>query len=136
MRVAAHPELFDPDAESPTLRATRCASCGRVAFPPIAIGCDVCGALEEQLTPIAVEAAGVIHASATVHRHFGEPPTPFTIVEVRLDDGPIARGMGDPGSDGFSVGQRVAATWQVERVDDDGNDVVEPVFAAIEEVRS
>ena len=136
MRVAAHPDLFDAEPESPSLRATRCEECGRVAFPPLAIGCDVCGALESQLTPIEIAAAGVVHASATVHRHFGEPSTPFTIVEVRLDDGPIARGMGAPGPDGFSVGQRVAATWQVERVDDDGNDVVEPVFAAIEEVAS
>ncbi|HLI44055.1 MAG TPA: zinc ribbon domain-containing protein [Acidimicrobiales bacterium] len=128
MRATTRAELVDVEPEEPFLRVTRCRACGRVAFPPMTIGCDACGAGEEELAPVTVRAAGVLHASATVHRHHGEQAVPFTIVEVRLDAGPIVRAMGAPGGGGVRVGDRVAARWQVTGADGDGNELVEPVF--------
>jgi uncharacterized OB-fold protein len=130
MRVTAHPDLFDAQPDRPTLRATRCLACGRIAFPPLSIGCDACGASETRLEPVTVEAAGAVYASATVHRHHGEPPAPYTVVEVRLHAGPIVRAMAAADIAAFTVGERVTARWSVVRADDDGNDVVEPVFEA------
>jgi hypothetical protein len=36
--------------------------------------------------------------------------------------------MVSAGTPALRVGARVAATWAVTKVDDDGNDVVEPAF--------
>ena len=74
---------------SAVLHGTRCPACGRVATPPEPYGCEQCGALVGTLEPVELPAAGVVHATATVHRHHRpEPATPFTVVEVVLDDGP------------------------------------------------
>ncbi|MFI6025929.1 Zn-ribbon domain-containing OB-fold protein [Amycolatopsis magusensis] len=117
MRAAAHPGLYDPEAEHPTLTGTRCARCERVYFPPLAIGCEACGALEEQLRPCPVAARGRIHAFARVHRE-----TPFTIAEIQLDDGPLIRALLDVPDP--RIGDLVHAVWSA----DDGE--VEPVFRA------
>ncbi len=129
MRVAAKPDLYSPDGEEPALRGTRCGACGRVCFPPLTIGCDACGGPENQLELVALATAGEVHSIATVHRHRGEPAAPFVVADIRLDDGPLIRAMvaSDTG-DELRIGDRVQGTWQIRRIDDDGNDVVEPAF--------
>jgi uncharacterized OB-fold protein len=128
MRVPAPPGLYRVDREEPVLRGSRCAACGRVAYPAVAIGCDVCGAGEDRLEPADLAATGVVHSFATVHLHRGKPTAPFSVADVRLDDGPLIRGMVSAATPALRVGARVAATWAVTTVDDEANDVVEPAF--------
>jgi hypothetical protein len=131
MRKPAHPGLYEVTEDSPiTLNGTRCRQCGTAFFPPLHIGCEVCGAPDEELTDEPLAARGAVHASATVHFHRGRGiEAPFTVAEVLLDAGPVVRGLviGDE----LPVGQRVEAKWVVTRQDDDGNDLVEPRFEAV-----
>ena len=128
MRVAADPGLYRPDDEVPSLCGTRCASCGRVSFPPLSIGCDVCGALEAQLEPVDLAARGVVHSVVAVHLHHGDVEAPFTIGEILLDSGPLVRAVV---SGSLAIGEPVSAAWTVVRVDENGDDIVEPVFATV-----
>jgi hypothetical protein len=128
MRVPAHPQLYGTESDSPALRGSRCAECGRISFPELAIGCEACGAPEERLVRVELRGAGVLHSIATVHVHHGEPETPFRVAEVRLDDGPLIRAMLAPGAGAPAVGARVTAEWVLTGLDEDGNEVVEPGF--------
>jgi hypothetical protein len=130
MRFAAHPGLYDPDSDVPYLTGSRCSGCGRVSFPAMTIGCEVCGADEDRFRQLELETAGVIHSLATVHLHHGETDTPLTIGDVQLADGPLirARLLGDPGQ--LAIGQPVSAVWVIARADDSGDEVVEPAFTA------
>jgi uncharacterized OB-fold protein len=82
------------------LRAVRCSRCGTVAFPPQHHGCERCGAVD--LVDITLAPRGRVVASCTVHVHAQPTPaTPFTMAEVRLEDGPTVRARlshfaGDP----------------------------------------
>lgn len=129
MRVAAHPGLYDPDRPEPALTGTRCDACGRVYFPPVGIGCPACGAAEDQLTSTELTAAGRLHSIATVHRHRVKGfDGPFAVGEIQLDAGPLVRAtLAVPESE-VALDQRVVATWITQRIDDDGNEVVEPRF--------
>jgi len=90
------------------LTGTRCAACGRVATPPEPYGCEQCGALVGTLEPVELAAAGVVAATATVHRHHRpDPPTPFTVVEVVLDGGPALKGVLVAGAEPVTIGDRV-----------------------------
>ncbi|MGO9558824.1 MAG: Zn-ribbon domain-containing OB-fold protein [Acidimicrobiales bacterium] len=129
MRVAAHPGLYDPAKETPTLTGSRCTACDRVAFPPITIGCDACGA--EDLSTNELEATGTLYSFATVHLHQGDLEAPFSIAEVQLDAGPLIRATMAPDQVTMSIGQRVHAVWRVARAEDNGDEVVEPVFAPL-----
>jgi hypothetical protein len=124
MSLPAEPRLYRARDDRPVLLASRCASCGRIAFPPIAIGCDACGAGEDGLEAIEIEARGTVQAVATVH------VGTFTVVEVELDTGPLIRAVLAPDAD-VSIGDRVAAGWMVNQQDEDGRDVVEPAFAPV-----
>ncbi|MEU9210987.1 zinc ribbon domain-containing protein [Streptomyces sp. NPDC048415] len=128
MRTPAHPGLYDVEADPPILNGTTCSECGRVYFPPLGIGCEACGAAAERLLPIPVAASGTVHSLAQVHLHRGQPPVPFTIAEIRLDDGPLIRGTLGPDADGVGIGDPVSATWAVTATQDDGAQVVEPAF--------
>lgn len=130
MRVAAQPGLYDPSADVPTLAGSRCSSCGGTFFPPIAIGCEICGATEDSLSAIELAATGVVHSFATVHLHAGEMAAPFTIGEIQLAAGPLIRATLEGSA---TIGARVAAVWSITKVDGNGDDVVEPTFV---EVRS
>jgi uncharacterized OB-fold protein len=99
-----------------------------VYFPPLAIGCEVCGATGEQMLSMPVAARGTIHSFAEVHLHGGQPPAPFIIGEIRLDDGPLVRAVLGGGADRIHIGDAVSAAWAVARKQDDGDEVVEPVF--------
>ena len=129
MRKPAHPGLYDVD-DAIALSGTRCRACGTAFFPPLRIGCEVCGAAD--LADVKLAARGSIHGSATVHLHHGRGiEAPFTVAEIVLDDGPVIRAL--MVTDGeLPVGARVAAKWFVTKVDDDGNEVVEPRFEGLD----
>jgi hypothetical protein len=99
-----------------------------VYFPPLTIGCEACGATAEYLIPIPVGASGTVHSLAQVHVHRGQPPAPFTIAEIRLDDGPLIRGTLGGDADRIRIGDAVRAIWAVVAAQDDGDEVVEPAF--------
>jgi hypothetical protein len=128
VRIAAHPRLYDPLPDVPVLTGTQCAGCARVYFPPIGIGCEMCGAPAEDLLTTPVAATGTVHALAQVHLHHGDPETPFTIAEIVLDAGPLIRAMVHPESPPLSIGVRVTARWNAVGVDDAGAPIVEPAF--------
>jgi uncharacterized protein len=111
------------------LNGVECAQCGRVYFPPVGIGCEICGAPADRLQPTALAAAGIVHAVAEVHLSPAKIETPFTIAEIVLDGGPLIRAMVHPDvTDGLKIGDRVSARWNVIGHDDQGADVVEPAF--------
>jgi uncharacterized OB-fold protein len=129
MKTAADARLYDPDDAVPTLRGTHCAGCGSTFFPPLRIGCEVCGATEDKIGDVRIAAAGVLYSVATVHLHAdGDGALPFAVADVQLDEGPLIRGiMAEPASID-AIGRRVEARWAVVRTDGDGNEVVEPRF--------
>ncbi|OBG47678.1 hypothetical protein A5669_05010 [Mycolicibacterium fortuitum] len=57
-------------------------------------------------------------------------------MEVVLDGGPLIRAMAHPDSPPPRIGDRVAARWWVIDVDAQGDEVVEPAFAATEATRA
>lgn len=127
---AAHPGLYDPSEPTPLLAASTCEVCNTVAFPPMTIGCEVCGALSDQLTATTIAAAGTLHSIATVHLHHGKDiEAPFTIAEIKLDDGPLIRATLTDVVEVDAIGQRVEAQWVQTRTDDEGHATVEPRFA-------
>src|SRR6266851_5238894 len=132
MRIPAHPGLYRADTGVPVLNGTRCERCGRVSFPPLAIGCDVCGATEAHLEPIPLDASGVVHSIATVHLHRGELAAPFAVAEIQLDSGPLIRGMVSDDAGELQIGQAVSAVWAVTKVDENGDEITEPAFTFAE----
>jgi uncharacterized protein len=127
MRVATHPTLYDPAADDPVLRGAQCTHCGRVYFPPMGIGCEICGAPAEQLAPKLLTSNGIVFAVAEVHL----APAPFTVAEIVLDDGPLIRGIVHPDSVHVQIGDRVSARWNVVDHDAEGAEVVEPGFVVV-----
>ncbi len=126
----AQPDLYDPGDPTPQLAATTCGACGAVSFPPMTVGCEVCGASENQLAITPIAAAGIVHSVATVHLHHGKDiEAPFTMAEVKLDDGPLIRAtmLDVVGVD--AIGERVGAEWFQTHTDDEGVAIVEPRFA-------
>ena len=101
------------DKRESVVSASRCMGCGRVCTPPEPFGCEQCGALPGSFEAIEVELAGVVHSTATVHRHHRpEPPTPFTVVEVVLDAGPALKGVLAVESPNVEIGDRVQGSLQ------------------------
>lgn len=131
MRTAANPRLYDPLPDVPVLRGVECSHCNRVYFPPIGIGCEICGGSEDQLRAKPLEAIGIVHALAEVHQSVGKIEAPFTVAEVALDAGPLIRAMVHPDSDRMQIGQRVAGRWNTIGHNDAGAAVVEPAFATM-----
>ena len=128
MKIAAHDGLYDTAEDPPRLRGVRCDACGAVAFPPFGIGCEVCGS--DAIGTVSLAGAGTVHSVATVHLHGGKDiDAPFTIAEIQLDDGPLIRATLVELVEPDAIGSRAEARWCVVRVDEDGNDVVEPRFA-------
>ncbi|OXR40181.1 hypothetical protein B7C42_07763 [Nocardia cerradoensis] len=131
MRVAAQPRLYDARPEEPLLSGVECGACGRVYFPPIGLGCEVCGA--DALVPASLPAVGVVHAVARVYAP-ASGTAPFTMVEVLLDGGPLIRAIVHGESREPEIGDRVAARWQVTEPGDTGEQVVEPAFDVVTSV--
>lgn len=114
-----------------TLLGHRCRRCDRRAFPPDPYGCEGCGADADQLDPVDLRPAGVIHALATVHRHHRElPATPFTVATIVLDDGITLKAILEPdgGDTEPAIGDRVTAVAVPGPPDDDGDHVVDLSF--------
>jgi uncharacterized OB-fold protein len=106
------PELYTVPADGlPALRGGRC-TCGHVFFPMQTYGCEACGATGDALMPTLLAGKGRLVASARVMLHARkdrEPP--FTVVTVRLDDGPVLRTLLDGNPDApLPVGQPLRAT--------------------------
>ncbi len=94
---------------------SRCGGCALVAFPPERYGCERCGALAAHHEPLNLAATGAVIASATVHRHHHPTPaTPFVVVEVALDAGPVLKAL-FAGSAPPSLGTRVAGVVAGDR---------------------
>lgn len=91
------------------LEASSCPQCGLLAVPPEPIACERCGEPVASLHTTTIGAAGTVVGHAVVHQHGRpDPPTPFVVVEVRLDDGPIVKSLlrgAVPGT--TSIGDRV-----------------------------
>jgi hypothetical protein len=97
-------EGSDTDPDHPALLGGAC-ECGHVFFPPQTYGCERCGRMS--LATRALSGAGKLLASARVHLHGGKTrAAPFTIVSVRLDDGPIVRTL-LAGDDAVHPGDRM-----------------------------
>ncbi len=94
------------------------------------VGCEVCGAPEDQLAVTPIAAAGTLHSVATVHLHHGKDiKAPFTMAEVKLDDGPLIRATLLDVVEVDAIGRRVEAQWVDTHTDDEGAAIVEPRFA-------
>jgi hypothetical protein len=83
------PELYD-GGQPPSLRGGVC-TCGYVFFPLQNYGCERCGRFGEDLRPKDLAGRGRLIASATVHLHSPDRPTPFVVGSIALDDGPVVR---------------------------------------------
>jgi hypothetical protein len=61
-----------------------------------------------------VASTGEVVGHAVVHEHARpEPPTPFVVVEVRLDDGPVVRSLlRGAGPDAVALGDRVSGAME------------------------
>jgi len=99
------------------LDASRCPRCGLLAVPPEPIGCERCGTPASELAAATVSSAGAVIGHAVVHEHARpEPPTPFVVVEVRLDDGPVVRSLlRDAVAGGVGLGDRVEGAVEDDR---------------------
>jgi uncharacterized OB-fold protein len=102
-----------------------------VAFPPDPYGCEQCGAGVSELDEVELAAEGTIHAVATVHRHHRpEPPTPFTVATIVLDDEVTLKGvLVDPA--GAVVGARVRGVTVPAGEDDGGTPLVDLRFQVV-----
>jgi uncharacterized OB-fold protein len=81
-------------APAAALAASRCGSCGLVAFPAERYGCERCGAPADDHEAVELPANGRIASFAEVHRHHQpEPPTPFVVAAVDVDGGPALKGV-------------------------------------------
>lgn len=110
--VSAQPELYSPAEQGPpSLKGGRCRVCGYVFFPPQSYGCESCGALPDQLEPLALAGSGVLQSFATVHFHRGQGiEAPFTVGLIVLDDGPAIRSILTARTDeGLEIGDRMRA---------------------------
>ncbi|MEU6198499.1 OB-fold domain-containing protein [Streptomyces sp. NPDC047061] len=130
MKIPDQSTLYDGVEDRPTLHGNACSACGRVYFPPLAIGCEKCGAPETDLRPESIAASGTVYSLAQIHLHRGKAPVPFTIAEIQLDAGPLIRATLAPAADHVRIGDRVSAEWAVVRTEDNGDELVEPVFTA------
>jgi uncharacterized OB-fold protein len=128
VRTAAQSGLYDLQADRPVLTGVRCASCGHIAFPPHALGCESCGATEDSLTLVPLSARGVVHSYAQV-QHQATDGARYTVLEIVLADGPLIRAIAAD-DESPSIGQPVRAIWRIASVDDEGIETVEPVFTA------
>ena len=94
------------------LSGRTCKNCELLTIPGEPFACERCGALREELVDTECDSAGSVRAIAVVHRHARkEPATPFTVVEVELDAGPVIRAqLVGTDLELASIGSRVAGT--------------------------
>jgi uncharacterized protein len=86
----------DAVPDRPALIGGRCV-CGHVFFPMQTYGCEKCGRHGDHLRELRLSGCGRLLAFARVHIHARPyPKVPFTVVVVRLDEGPVIRALLDP----------------------------------------
>lgn len=99
-----------------SIHASRCGQCDLVAFPPERYGCERCGAPPSEHHAVSLGTDGEVLARATVHRHHRpDPPTPFTVIEILLDDGPALKAL-YVGEVDAAIGARVTGTVAGDRL--------------------
>lgn len=104
----------------PALRAV-VSSSGHISFPPQHYGCQLTGDTGDQLRDVLITGRGRLHAGAVVHIHrLPSPATPFTVVEVLMDDGVLVRGLMASGR-GLPAAGTVLVTCLEEVKGEDGN---------------
>ena len=138
-QVLAQPTLYTADA-TPKLNGGRCKKCGYVFFPPQTYGCESCGALPDQLEPLALAGSGKLHSFATVHLHQDRSgkglQAPFIVGLIVLDDGPAVRSILTERTDaGLRIGDRMNSVLAPAGTDDAGKQVVELRFTKMEAAR-
>ena len=138
-QVLAQPALYTAEAE-PKLHGGRCKKCGYVFFPPQTYGCESCGALPDQLEPVALAGSGKLHSFATVHLHQDRSGkglhAPFTVGLIVLDGGPAVRSILTERTDaGLRIGDRMHSVLAPAGTDDAGKQLVELRFTKTEAAR-
>jgi uncharacterized OB-fold protein len=138
-QILAQPALYSAD-DAPKLNGGRCKKCGYVFFPPQNYGCEFCGAMTDQLEPIALAGLGTLHSFATVHLHQDRSgkglQAPFTVGLIVLDDGPALRAiLGAPTDAGLRIGDRMHSVLAPAGTNDEGKQIVELRFAKPEAAR-
>ena len=131
-RVARRKTLFtvpeSPEAP-PALLCGRC-ECGHVFFPAQRLGCDRCGAHGDRIEIVEVAARGVLRAFATAHRPKPEEgQRPQVVGTVMLDAGPAFEVILDAREEALAVGQRVRGLLVESGHDDEGQIVMDCLFA-------
>jgi uncharacterized protein len=93
----------------PELVGGVCGGCHAVFFPYQSFGCERCGRYGADLAVRVLTSRGAVQAATVVHLH-ADPrrAAPFTVVEVRLDDGPVVRAVAADGT-AVAAGTRVEA---------------------------
>ncbi|MGK6310256.1 Zn-ribbon domain-containing OB-fold protein [Variovorax sp. DT-64] len=130
-RPALYTEAGTPALPTaPALRAVR-SKAGHITFPPQRFGCQVSGQHGEELTEVLLTGRGRLQAFATVHRHAKPfPKTPFTVVEVLMEDGPVVRGLLSAAECSPLTPGATMVTVLEEAMDADGNSVRDLRFKA------
>ena len=112
------------------LQGGACA-CGHVFFPMQTYGCERCGRDGAALEPRSLEAGGKLIASAMVHLHADKSrPTPFTVVEVRLDAGPTVRSLLGERAEDPELGAQMHAVLEAVGTDAGGEEVFDLRFVS------
>jgi len=110
------PALYGPPTdpkEQPLLHGGRC-QCGYVFFPMQTYGCERCGRHGEALTSCQLAGRGALLAEAVVHLHADKSrPTPFTVVKIQLEDGPVVRSLLATQSPAVLPGRPLVATFEI-----------------------
>ena len=138
-QTLAQPTLYTSD-DAPKLRGGRCRKCDYVFFPPQNYGCEFCGAMPDELEPIALAGAGKLHSFATVHLHQDRSgkglQAPFTVGLIVLDDGPAVRSiLMERTNEGLRIGDRMNSVLAPAGTNDEGKQIVELRFAKSEAAR-
>jgi uncharacterized OB-fold protein len=138
-QVLAQPALYTA-GDAPKLNGGRCKKCGYVFFPPQNYGCESCGALPDELEPVALAGRGKLHSFATVHLHQDRSgkglQAPFTVGLIVLDDGPAVRAILTERTDaGLHIGDRMHSVLAPAGTNDEGKQLVELRFAKSEAAR-
>ena len=117
-----------PDAP-PAILCGRC-ECGHVFFPAQRLGCDRCGAHGARIEIVEVAARGVLRAMAAAHRtKRPEGALPLVVGTVMLDAGPAFEVALYAREEALAVGQRVHGLLVESERDDQGQIVLDCLFA-------
>jgi len=91
MADAAGALWLSGDGNNALLCGRHCTVCGTDSFPPQDYGCIVCGAHGDSYQARTLPTEGTLLTFTAVQVHETEP-VPFSLGDVELDCGPVARG--------------------------------------------